>query len=171
MQRSDFIFKNEPEGFASRNFFLDDRVMNNVIEHGMKKQMRHKLYEVNFEFKNYLYKNLKKVEKAVKIFENDTYYYKIRENVKLHENEKTVVELKRVIDTTSSTRNFFNSIYMKHSCIVQNSDTEKRLNQNRNEFIKIVKSIRRRKNRRVKSRNVKSEKSFKSRHENSSIFT
>ena len=171
MQRSNFIFKNEFENFANRNFFLNDRVMNDVIEHDMKEQMRHELYEIKFEFKNYFYRNLKKVEKTIKIFENDTYYYKIRENVKLHKNEKTIVELKRVIDTTSSAKNFFNSIYMKHSCIVQNSNTEKRLNPNRNEFIKIAKSIRRRKNRRAEFKNVKSKKSFESRHENSSIFT
>ena len=58
MQRLNFIFKNEFEDFASQNSFLNDRVMNDVIEHDMKKQMRHELYEVNFEFKNYFYRNL-----------------------------------------------------------------------------------------------------------------
>ena len=171
MQRSDFIFKNEFENFASRNSLLNDRVMNDAIEHDMKRQMRHELYEINFEFKNYFYRNLKKIEKTIKILKNDTYYYKIRENIKLHENEKTTTKLKRVIDTTSSTKNFINSIYMKHSCIVQNSNTKKRLNQNQNEFIKIAKFIRRRKNRRIEFKNVKSKKFFESRHESSSIFT
>ena len=130
IQKSDFKYKNESKKFVNRNFLLNDKIMNDVIKSFMTETMRHEMYGVNFINKKYMNTQFKKKDRMVKIMQNDTYYYKMRKKIDLHKNEKTKIKLKRVVNFLVNAKNLRNSTYFGHFCVVQNSKTKIKLNQN-----------------------------------------
>lgn len=84
--------------------------------------------------KNYVNKNFKKIDRAIKIYKNKKYYYKIKKKIKLHEFKKIKIELKRMKNTTIQIKNMTNLLKKETKCIIQKFYIAQNLKQN----IKIV---------------------------------
>lgn len=133
---SDFSFKNESKGFSASNTLLNDQAINDIAENAMHKIVRHENYSINFISKGYINRQFKKTNKACKILKNKKYYYKIREEIELHDNEKTNAEMKRILNSSILARNMKNFTKYENVCAIQEPESYENHVQNKKNLLK-----------------------------------